>query len=62
MTNKEKFKEIFGIEPACVDWCNPYPCEGNNCKYWEQCENQPRCACDGWWDWEFEEPQESEDL
>lgn len=61
MTNKEKFKEIFGIEPDCGR-CNPYPCEENDCKYWEQCENQLGCACDDWWDWEFEEPKgESEE-
>lgn len=56
MTNKEKFKEIFGIEPDCGR-CNPYPCEENDCKYWEQCENQPGCPCDNWWDWEFKEPK-----
>mgnify|MGYP003305598584 CR=1 FL=1 len=61
MTNKEKFKEIFGIEPDCGR-CNPYPCEENDCKYWEQCENQPGCACDDWWDWEFEEPTTKNDL
>lgn len=61
MTNKEKFKEIFGIEPDCGR-CNPYPCEENDCKYWEQCENQPGCPCDNWWDWEFKEPNTKNDL
>lgn len=61
MTNKEKFKEIFGIEPDCGR-CNPYPCEENDCKYWELCENQPGCPCDNWWDWEFEEPTTKNDL
>ena len=56
MTNKEKFKEIFGIEPDCGR-CNPYPCEENDCKYWAECENQPGCPCDNWWDWEFKEPK-----
>lgn len=61
MTNKEKFKEIFGIEPDCGH-CTPYPCEENDCEYWEQCENQPGCPCDNWWDWEFKEPKaESEE-
>ena len=56
MTNKEKFKEIFGIEPDCGH-CTPYPCEENDCKYWAECENQPGCPCDNWWDWEFKEPK-----
>lgn len=56
MTNKEKFKEIFGIEPDCGR-CNPYPCEENDCIYWAECENQPGCPCDNWWDWEFKEPK-----
>lgn len=61
MTNKEKFKEIFGIEPDCGP-CTPYPCEENDCKYWEQCENEPGCPCEGWWNWEFKEPTTKNDL
>ena len=61
MTNKEKFKEIFGIEPDCGR-CNPYPCEENDCKYWAECENQPGCPCDNWWDWEFKESTTKNDL
>lgn len=61
MTNKEKFKEIFGIEPDCGH-CTPYPCKENDCKYWEKCENEPGCPCDNWWEWEFEEPTTKNDL
>lgn len=61
MTNAEKFKEIFGIEPDCGR-CNPYPCEENDCKYWAECENQPGCPCDGWWEWEYKKPEEQKDF
>ena len=55
MTNAEKFKEIFGIEIDCGT-CNPYPCNENDCEFWEKCENEPVRPCDSWWDWEFKEP------
>lgn len=55
MTNAEKFKEIFGIEPDCGR-CNPFPCGPSNCKFWDQC-NAGNQHCASWWDWEFEEPR-----
>lgn len=55
MTNREKFKEIYGFDVDCGH-CNPYPCLENDCEWWEQCENEPGCPCDGWWEMEYKEP------
>lgn len=61
MTNAEKFKEVFGIEIDCGS-CNPYPCNENDCEFWEKCESEPGRPCDTWWDWEFKEPTTENDL
>ena len=60
MTNKEKFEQIYGFEPDC-NWCNPFPCHADDCRWWKECEGKQGCPCDGWWDMEFEPTQETAD-
>ena len=61
MTNREKFKQIYGFEPDCGRFCNPYPCLFNHCEWWDQCENDLGQPCEGWWDKEFKQPKEAAD-
>lgn len=61
MTNREKFKQTYGFEADCGSVCTPFPCHENNCRWWKECEGQPGCPCDGWWDMEYEQPKEAAD-
>lgn len=61
MTNREKFKQIYGFDPDCGINCNPFPCLSDDCKWWESCQNAPGAPCDGWWDMEYEPIQEATD-
>ena len=60
MTNREKFKQTYGFEADCGSVCTPFPCHENNCRWWKECEGQPGCPCDGWWDMEYEQPEAAE--
>lgn len=51
MTNYEKFKEVFNIEPD-TDNC-PLACPPGDCEWFEEFDGG--CHCDLWWDSEYKE-------
>ena len=51
MTNYEKFKEVFNIEPD-TDGC-PLACPPGDCEWFEELDGG--CHCDLWWDSEYKE-------
>lgn len=56
MTNRAKFKEIFGFEPDCGA-CNPYNCD-SDCEWREECANTNKTPCHDWWEKEYKGPRE----
>lgn len=61
MTNREKFREVYGFDTDCGK-CNPYPCKEDDCEWWEQCKDHPGCPCENWWDNEYKAPAAKNDL
>lgn len=50
MTNKEKFKEVFGIEPDT----DTVPIRCEDCKYFESVHCSVDGICESWWNEEYE--------
>ncbi len=46
MTNAEKFKEVFGVEPDTECMAIKCPEYVQNCKYWN---DGYKCHCEEWW-------------
>ena len=55
MTNREKFKEVYGFEPDCRAHCNPLPCLEKDCQWYKECGERPGTPCRDWWEMEFKE-------
>ena len=52
MTNAEKFKEVFGVEPDTESMAIECPNSFTRCKYqW----SMGRCHCEEWWQEEYKE-------
>jgi len=52
MTNAEKFKEVFGVEPDEESMAIACPIDGRSCKYQSEMGS---CHCEAWWLDEYKE-------
>ena len=57
MTNKEKFKEIFGVESDDTSMILTCPHSIPTCKWYDD-----GCHCEDWWNAEYQEPTPKESL
>ena len=56
MTNKEKFKEVFGLEIDDTSDCGFFDCTDRTCK------DCPVKDTENWWNMEYKEPVTKNDL